>query len=114
MSHIKKMLGILLAWLALAVAANASELDLILPVLNSHQTQLLSYGLLVCLAGLLFGVFDANMIRRLPAHQKMLDISQLIFNTCKTYLIQQGKLLIVLEIFIAACIFFYFGFLEHV
>jgi hypothetical protein len=79
MSHIKKMLGILLAWLALTAAASASELDLVLPVLNGSQTQLLTYGLLVCLAGLLFGVFDANAIRRLPAHRKMLDISQLIF-----------------------------------
>jgi len=114
MSHIKKSLGVLLALIGLSVAANASELDLILPILSSGQSQLLTYGLLVCLAGLLFGVMDANAIRKLPAHQKMLDISTLIFNTCKTYLIQQGKLLIVLEIFIAACIFFYFGFLEHV
>jgi len=52
-------------------------------------------------------------VKKLKAHRSMLDVAQIIFETCKTYLIQQGKFLVVLFLFIAACIAFYFGYLQH-
>jgi K(+)-stimulated pyrophosphate-energized sodium pump len=117
MSHIQKGLRVLLALflsIGFAVSAQASELDLVLPVLNAHQNQLLTWGLFICFAGILSGALAVYRMKKIPAHSSMLAISQTIFDTCKTYLIQQGRLLIVLEVFIAACIFFYFGYLQKV
>ena len=70
-------------------------------------------GFLICFAGMGFGLYQYSKVKGLPAHKSMLDISEIIFQTCKTYLIQQGKLLIVLEVFIGACIVYYFGALQH-
>ncbi len=69
---------------------------------------LLMLGLLVCLGGLAFGVVTYGRLKRLPVHASMLEISELIYTTCKTYLIQQGKFLLVLWAFIGAVIFVYF------
>jgi K(+)-stimulated pyrophosphate-energized sodium pump len=96
-----------------SVAAFASELDLQLPHLEPGQRQLLFYGLGVCVLGMLFGVWMFNQVKAMPAHKSMLDVSVIIYETCKTYLLQQGRLLIVLEAFIAACIVYYFGALQH-
>jgi K(+)-stimulated pyrophosphate-energized sodium pump len=60
-----------------------------------------------------FGLFQFMKVRRLPAHQSMLDVANTIYETCKTYLIQQGKFLLILFAFIGVCIAFYFGFLER-
>ena len=98
------------------------EVNLILPELaqgsflglNGHQ--LLLWGLLVCGLGLLFGLVTYTQIRREPVHRSMLEVSELIYVTCKTYLIQQGKLLLVLELFIGTIIVAYFlmiGFAIH-
>ena len=92
----------------------ASEADLNIPNLPAEQNSLLMWGLLICILGMLFGVYMYAKVKRLPAHQSMLDISNIIFQTCKTYLLQQGKLLLILELFIGACIVYYFGFLQHV
>lgn len=89
----------------------ASEANLKIPTLNDNQQSILNLGLIVCVLGLVFGVYQYLRVKKLKAHQSMLDIAQVIFETCKTYLIQQGKLLIVLFIFIAVCVSFYFGFL---
>ncbi len=89
----------------------AGEANLNIPTLNDQQQNILVAGLLVCLLGVGFGIYQFVKVKRLKAHQSMLDIAQVIFETCKTYLVQQGKLLIVLFIFIAACVSFYFGFL---
>ena len=62
---------------------------------------------------MLFGLYQFVKVRKFPAHQSMLDVSNTIYETCKTYLIQQGKLLIVLFVFIAVCVAFYFGFLQQ-
>ena len=62
---------------------------------------------------MLFGLMEFIRIKRMPAHKSMLDVSALIYETCKTYLFQQGKLLILLEAFIGACIFYYFFGLQH-
>jgi K(+)-stimulated pyrophosphate-energized sodium pump len=74
---------------------------------------LLQWGLLVCLLGLGFGMVIFKQLRVLPVHQSMLEISELIYETCKTYLIQQGKFLMILWVFIAIIVTFYFGALQH-
>ncbi|HVT15814.1 MAG TPA: sodium-translocating pyrophosphatase [Thermoanaerobaculia bacterium] len=102
-----------------ASPAAASEADLKLPDLasvsflgvNGHD--LLVYGLLVCLAGMLFGLVTYVQLKNLPVHRSMRDVSELIFETCKTYLINQGKFILLLELFIGAVMVFYFGWLQH-
>lgn len=96
-----------------SATAFASEADLKIPDLNPNQNSLLMYGLIICALGLLFGLMQFYKVKKQRAHKSMLDVAQIIFETCKTYLLQQGKFLIILFIFIAACIAFYFGFLQH-
>ena len=74
---------------------------------------LLQWGLLVCLLGLGFGMVIFKQLRVLPVHQSMLEISELIYETCKTYLVTQGKFLMILWVFIAVIVTFYFGVLQH-
>src|SRR5260370_12446847 len=71
------------------------------------------WGLAVCALGLLFRFVTYKQLRDLPVHRSMLEISELIYETCKTYLVTQGKFLLILEIFIGVIIVFYFGLLEH-
>ena len=70
--------------------------------------QILLSGLVVCALGLLFGMFSYAHVKALPVHRSMAEISQLIYETCKTYLRQQGKFLLVLWAFISAVIVVYF------
>jgi K(+)-stimulated pyrophosphate-energized sodium pump len=91
----------------------ASEAALEMPVLTTNQYNLLICGFFVCLLGMCFGLYEYLKVKGIPAHKSMLDISNVIYQTCKTYLIQQGKLLIYLEIFIAVCIIYYFGVLQN-
>jgi K(+)-stimulated pyrophosphate-energized sodium pump len=82
--------------------------------LNGHQ--LLLSGLVVCVLGLLFGLVTYRRVKGLAVHGSMLEISELIYETCKTYLLQQGKFLLLLELFIGAIIVLYFwmiGFAAH-
>jgi K(+)-stimulated pyrophosphate-energized sodium pump len=74
---------------------------------------LLLAGLGVCALGLLFGLAIYMQLKNLPVHQSMREISELIYETCKTYLITQGKFLLVLELFIGTIIACYFGLLQH-
>ena len=74
---------------------------------------LLIAGLVVCVLGLVFGLVIYGQLRKLPVHEAMQEISELIYETCKTYLITQGKLLLVLEAFIGIVIVVYFGVLLH-
>jgi K(+)-stimulated pyrophosphate-energized sodium pump len=74
--------------------------------LNGHQ--ILLSGLVVCVLGLLFGAWSYAGVKALPVHRSMAEISELIYETCKAYMIQQGKLLLVLELFIGAIIVAYF------
>jgi len=74
---------------------------------NGHQ--LLLYGIVICVFGLLFGLTIFTRLKNMPVHRSMREISELIYETCKTYLITQGKFLLLLEIFIAAVIILYFG-----
>jgi K(+)-stimulated pyrophosphate-energized sodium pump len=70
---------------------------------------LLMWGLVVCVLGLAFGLVIYRQLGTLPVHAAMREISELIYETCKTYLITQGKFLLILEAFIAAIIVLYFG-----
>src|SRR5262252_11101083 len=70
---------------------------------------MLLLGLVVCALGLLFGVVIYRQMRALPVHAAMRDISELIYETCKTYLITQGKFLLILEVFIGIIMVLYFG-----
>ncbi len=89
----------------------AGEANLKIPTLNDNQQTILIAGLFICILGMIFGVYQYRKVKNLKAHKSMLDVAQIIFETCKTYLIQQGKLLVVLFIFIAVCVSFYFGYL---
>ena len=80
--------------------------------LNGHD--LLLYGILFCVLGLIFGLTIYSRLKNLPVHRSMREISELIYETCKTYLITQGKFLILLWLFIAVVIVLYFGFLAPV
>ena len=73
---------------------------------------LLMVGLGVSLLGILFGLVILNQLKNLPVHRSMREISELIYETCKTYLMTQGKFLAILEIFIAVVIVLYFGVLS--
>src|SRR5688572_2934772 len=79
--------------------------------LDGHT--LLSLGLIVTLAGFAFGLVIFVQLQRLPVHRSMREISELIYETCKTYLITQGRFILLLELFIGAVIVLYFGVLLH-
>ncbi|MCM2277440.1 MAG: sodium-translocating pyrophosphatase [Oligoflexia bacterium] len=113
---------VLVGVLALHGTAFASEAELRIPALTTTYnlfgtdvagTTILGWGMVISVLGMLFGFAEFLKIKKLPAHQSMLEVSNLIYETCKTYLVQQGKLLILLEVFIGACIFYYFLFLQH-
>jgi K(+)-stimulated pyrophosphate-energized sodium pump len=74
---------------------------------------LLMVGLGVCVLGLVFGLVIYSQLKNLPVHASMREISELIYETCKTYLITQGKFILILEVFIGIIIVLYFGFLLH-
>ncbi len=95
---------------------HGGEANLTLPDLHSvtfagglDGHNLLLFGLLICALAMVFGIASYSRIRGLPVHQSMAEISELIYETCKTYLLQQGKFLIVLWLFIGAIVFVYFG-----
>ena len=109
-------LGLLLQ----APNAYASEADLLLPDLHSQTflggipgDTLLMWGLVICLFGMIFGVVQYIGIRKLPVHSAMREISELIYETCKTYLVTQGKFILVLWVLIGAIIVAYFGWLRQ-
>ncbi|HEX2876893.1 MAG TPA: sodium-translocating pyrophosphatase, partial [Polyangiaceae bacterium] len=73
----------------------------------------LMVGLLVSALGVLFGVVALKQIKALPVHKSMADVSQIIWETCKTYLFQQGKFILMLEVLIGSIIVLYFGVLQE-
>ena len=93
------------------------EANLLMPDLSQVKFMgidghtLLSFGLIVCVLGLIFGLVIYSQLKNLPVHRAMLEISELIYETCKTYLITQGKFILILEAFIAVIIALYFGLL---
>ena len=100
-------------------ASFAGESDLILPDLRTVQFlgvdghTLLLYGIIICVFGLLFGMVQFLRTKALPVHKSMSEISELIYETCKTYLITQGKFILLLEGMLAVIIVVYFGGLRH-
>jgi K(+)-stimulated pyrophosphate-energized sodium pump len=96
-----------------------TEASLVLPDLSSVSflgypgSTLLKIGLFVCLLGMLFGFVMYIQLKNLPVHRSMREISELIYETCKTYLTTQGKFILLLEVFIGAIMVIYFGWLRH-
>ncbi|MBF0593399.1 MAG: sodium-translocating pyrophosphatase [Candidatus Omnitrophica bacterium] len=105
--------------LAGAGAAWAGESDLVIPNLSSvlflgiPGHTLLLYGMAICLFGFAFGLYQFVQIMNMPVHKAMKDISELIYATCKTYLVTQGKFLLILEVIVGLVMVAYFGWLRH-
>src|SRR5438105_2476428 len=105
--------------LLLPAAARADEARLVLPDLGSVQflgmsgRSLLLLGLVVCALGGVFGLVVYRQLKTLAVHRSMLEVSELIYETCKTYLITQGKFILILEGFIGVIMVVYFGWLRH-
>src|SRR5512132_4307372 len=107
---------------AMAQPTESGEAGLKLPDLSSVSFlnnaidghKLLLIGILFCLFGLGFGMAIFMHLKNLPVHRAMLEISELIYETCKTYLVTQGKFILVLWAFIAVIIALYFGYLAPV
>ncbi len=99
--------------------AGAGEANLKLPDLSQvtflgiDGHKLLLLCMIFCVFGILFGMNIYRRLKNLPVHRSLRDISELIYETCKTYLITQGKFILLLEVFVAAVIVLYFGLLLH-
>src|SRR5713101_8210245 len=115
LSRALSALGAAALALLLPAAARADEARLILPDLGSVQflgmsgRSLLLLGLVVCALGGVFGLVIYRQLKGLPVHRSMLEVSELIYETCKTYLITQGKFILILWVFIGAVAGVYFG-----
>jgi K(+)-stimulated pyrophosphate-energized sodium pump len=113
-----------LLWMALSalplMAQEGGEASLHLPDLSTARFlgdsigghTLLMFGLVFCVLGMVFGLVIYTRLKNMEVHKSMLEVSELIYETCKTYLLTQGKFLILLECFIGVIIVFYFGFLQ--
>jgi len=126
-AHRRRFISFLFAITVFSLAAPATfaqphggEAGLKLPDLSSvvfrgiDGHRLLLVGILFCFLGLLFGLVIFIQLRNLPVHRSMREISELIYETCKTYLITQGKFIMLLWVFIAVIIIAYFGILRPV
>src|SRR5574338_646620 len=95
------------------------EANLVLPALSTETFQgingrtLLMWGIAVCLLGAGFGMMIYTRLKNLPVHRSMLEVSELIYETCKTYLVTQGKFILLLEVFIGTIMVVYFGWLRE-
>ena len=96
------------------------EANLVVPDLSAVEfggisgRSLLMSGLVVCALGLLFGLTTFTGLKNLPVHQSMREVSELIYETCKTYLVTQGRFILILWVFIAAIITAYYGWLNPI
>jgi K(+)-stimulated pyrophosphate-energized sodium pump len=101
------------------VHAGGGEASLVLPDLGQvsflgvNSRTLLMSGIGICVLGLLFGLVSYSRLQKLPVHRSMLEVSELIYETCKTYLVTQGKFILILEIFVGLIIALYFGLILH-
>ena len=113
MAKLKYLLGFVMFF---AASAFAGEADIQLPELEQVKFfhgavtghTILYFGLFVCAVGAVFGLLEYLRTRALPVHRSMGDVSQIIWETCKTYLFQQGKFLAALWLLIAVCMIYYF------
>lgn len=116
-----QVIGFLAVLLTIVLAPGltlASEANIVLPDLNKDVggmpgRTLLMGGLLVSFLGMGFGLLQMLQLKNLPVHKSMADISDLIWETCKTYLVTQVKFIILLEIFIGLVMVYYFAVLQH-
>jgi len=112
----KALLLIVLGVFANPLTTFASEADLLVPDLKqsyfssfgANGWDLLFIGMSIIVFGLLFGLYQYSQIKKLPAHSSMLKVANIIYETCKTYLLQQGRFLIILFLIIGVAIFYYF------
>ncbi|MDR1417943.1 MAG: sodium-translocating pyrophosphatase [Endomicrobium sp.] len=117
----RKIVTVLSVLFTIVSKALASEANLIIPDLSSVSffgnlidgKSLLMFGFIICIFGVFFGIYHFLNIKNLPVHKSMQAISELIYETCKTYLITQGKFIVILEVLLAVIIVVYFGILEH-
>ncbi len=107
-----KRFYIAVAALLLPVLSFASEADLVIPE-GIKDESILYWGFLITILGMFFGLFQFLKVKKIKAHQSMLDVAQVIFETSKTYLYQQGKFLLILFAFIGSAVAFYFGYLSE-
>lgn len=115
MKKIAKCLCAILAVMTMHIPVFASEASLIVPNIKESpfNYNLLLVGIAIAVLGVIFGIIEFFKIKKIKVHPLMESVGNTIFETCKTYLIQQGKFLIVLEIIIGVCIAYYFGVLEN-
>ena len=116
--RLKLMLSMAVAYLFVPLAVFASEADLPIPDLhkgarytllfNLKPWDLLLYGACIIAGTLGISLFLRHQVKKLRAHESMLKVAEIIYQTCRTYLIQQGKFLVMLFLFIAAAMSFYF------
>jgi K(+)-stimulated pyrophosphate-energized sodium pump len=106
-----KKLSALATALLLPFLTFASEANLVIPS-GIRDQSILYWGFLITAAGFMFGLFQFLKVKKIGAHKSMLDVAQVIFETAKTYLIQQGKFLLILFAFIGSAVAFYFGWLS--
>ena len=100
----------------IASPAFSSEADLVVPSIKNINPDFYTYllvGIGISVLGLIFGFIEFLRIKKLDVHSAMAEVGNTIFETCKTYLVQQGKFLFGLEVLIGLCIAFYFGYLQH-
>ena len=108
----KRTLLTFLFFSLLSALSFAGEADLVIPDGVKSQN-ILYWGFLITIAGFMFGLYQFVKVRKIRAHSAMLEIADVIYETCKTYLRQQGKFLIILFLFIGSTVAFYFGYLSH-
>ncbi len=121
--RLNRLLAIASGAVSLPAMASGGEANLVLPNLGDAGlatflggmtgSTLLGWGLVICVLGLVFGAIIYNQVKNLPVHRSMAEVSELIYETCKTYMFTQGKFLLILEAFIAVIIIGYFGFVAQ-
>ena len=107
----KKILSFL-ALLSAPILASASEADLVIPSGMKNET-ILYWGFLITILGFVFGFYQFLKVKKIGAHKSMLEVANVIYQTGKTYLIQQGRFLAILFLFIGSAVAFYFGWLSE-
>ena len=110
---LKRMLMAVAMFLFASVPAFAGEANLVVPKIEGENYTLLLIGIIVSILGVVWGLIAYAQVKALKTHKSMAEMGNTIFETCKTYLVQQGKFLIGLEILIGLCIAYYFGFLQE-
>ena len=113
---VKKFTMAILGLLLGIAPSFAGEANLVVPNIQQASPEsfnLLVIGMIISVIGCIFGFIEFLRIKNLSVHKAMAEVGNTIFETCKTYLVQQGKFLLVLEVLIGLCIAFYFGYLQH-